>query len=124
MGNGIVKQPVYREIAPQDILSRIGEDHSGRASAIDVRLVGTKGRNFERMAAVNHKNDPELGTNTFSARKYLHDLFRPRAGRNVVIRGFDTHHHVAHASANEIRFMTQPAKLANDVDRGVGFHLL
>src|SRR5207237_10307262 len=70
-GNRIVKQPIYGEIAPQNILFRICEDHSGRTSAIDVRLVGTKRRNFERMAAVKHKNDSELRTDTSSPRKSI-----------------------------------------------------
>src|SRR5207245_10738530 len=90
--------------------------------AINIGFIRAECRYFERMPAMNDKDDAELRADALGARKDLHDLFRPRAGRDVVIRRLDAHDHIAHAPADEIGFVSPPAKIANDVDRRVRFH--
>src|SRR5207249_7951189 len=79
---------------------------------------------FERMAAINDQNDSELRADALRAGKYLHDLFRPRARRDVVVGGLDAHHHVTDTSTDQICFVPAFAKLADDIDRRIGFHAL
>src|SRR6516225_104952 len=74
------------------------------------------------MAAMNHEDDSELRADAFRAGKNRHDLFRLRAGGNVVIRRFDLHDHVADASTDEVGIIPSLAKLPNDLDGSVRFH--
>jgi hypothetical protein len=74
------------------------------------------------MAAMDHKDDSELGADAFSTGKNWHDFFRAGVGGNIVIGWFKTHHHVTNTSANEIRFITSTPKFFDDCNGGVRFH--
>src|SRR5438552_18983641 len=71
------------------------------------------------MAAINDENDAELCADAFGTGEYLHDLFRPGAGRNVIVGGFDCHDHIAHASSDEICFVASAAQLLYDIHRRI-----
>jgi len=119
---GIVQQPVNREIPPQHILAGVCEDHPGGPAAIHIRFVGSKCRNFVRVAMTDNKHNAELRADGLRPRKDLCDLFGPGAGRDVVVDRLDSHDHVAHASADEISLVTAFAQFADDRQCGIRFH--
>ena len=58
--DGIIKQSVDREIPAQHVCPRVGEYNAGRTPAVDISLIGTKRRDFERMPAMDHQHDAKL----------------------------------------------------------------
>ena len=90
--------------------------------SIYIGFVGSKRRYFKRMPAENHQNDAELGANRLGSRKDVRDLLGSRAGRNVVVGGFDSHDHVAHATADEVGLVALASQRLNDVHRRIRFH--
>src|SRR5262245_38434969 len=82
--DGIEKQPVDRKIPPQDVGSGVCKYYTGRAPAIDIGFVGTKGGDFEWVAAMDHQDDTELCPDRLGARKEFHDFLGARAGGDVI----------------------------------------
>src|SRR5206468_8135131 len=123
-GGWVVKQSIDSEITPQNVLLRICEHDAGRTPPIDIGLIGSKCRYFEWTAPMNDENNPELRSDAFGTGKDFDDLLRPGTGRDVVIRRFQTHHHVANTATDKVGFVSSLAKLANDGDRRIRFHCL
>ena len=71
---------------------------------------------------MNDQDDAELGADGLSSWKNADNLVGMRAGRDVVIRRFDTQHHVTHTTANQIRFVSVLAQFLNYFDGGIGLH--
>jgi len=118
----IVEQPVDREIPAKNVISRIGKDNAAGASAINIFLVRSERCHFKGMPAMDHKDHAELNADRLGVREDLHDLFGHCACCDVVIRGLEIHHHVAHTAADKVGFVPLAAQFVDYLDRGIRFH--
>ena len=77
--------------------------HRAWVPAVDVSVIGAKGGYLKLKAVFQHDDYTEMRTDRVRAReKRLHG-FRARVSSDVVILGCQTAHHVAHATACEVR---------------------
>src|SRR5215475_11131538 len=121
-GNRIIKQAIDGEIAAQDVLLSIGKNDACRPAAVDISLIGPKGRNLEGMPPVDHEHNAELRTDTLRAREYPHDRFGTCTRCNVVVGRLDSHYHVADTASHEICLMSVPPQFPHNLDRRIRFH--
>src|SRR6266487_6072871 len=80
--------------------------HGARPSAIDISIVGTKGRYFKLETAFHHEDHPKMRTNRIGARKeFLHNFWLGIGGDIEVFRRLAADD-IADATASEVRDMT------------------
>ena len=95
--------------------------HGARPSAIDISIVGTKGRYFELETVFHHEDHPKMRANCIGARKeFLHNFWFRIGGDIEVFRRLAADD-VAHAAAGEIRDMTALAQTRGNFPRRL-FH--
>src|SRR5262245_66192630 len=77
--------------------------HRRGVSTVDVSVIGAKGGDLKLKAILQHDNYTEMRTDRVRAREKGLDSFRARVGSDVVILRYQTAHHVAYATACEVR---------------------
>src|SRR5437899_1283891 len=98
----IIKHSINGEIAPFCIFLRRREVNCRRVAAVDVGVVGAKGRDFELKAVLDHDNDAKMRAHSVSARKNLLHCFGCSVCRDVEIFRRQPTHDVAYSTARVI----------------------
>ena len=86
--------------------------HRAWVPAVDVSVIGAKGGYLELKAVLQHDDYAEMRTDRVRSREKRLHRFRARVSSDVVILRCQTAHHVAHATACEVRdvpLLTQAA---------------
>ena len=121
LGNRIVKHSVDREIATFGVFLRRGKTHLTWMSAVHIRLIRAKGRNFELKIVLQYDNHAETRTYRVRTRENVLHLFRSRVSDDVIILRSQIAHHIAHTAAREIRDVPSPPQAHSDFTRSL-FH--
>src|SRR5258708_7727930 len=118
VGDRIVKHPVDGEVAANRIFFDCTEAHRRGPASVGVFGVGTEGRDFDRLVAIEHNADhAELCADRDGAvEKFLHD-FGTRVSGDVVVLRLDAEDSIAHTSAGENGAKAGIDQAANDVQR-------
>src|SRR5262249_22608321 len=95
--------------------------HRARVPAVDVSLIGTKGRYFKLETVLEYNDHAEMRTDGVrSGEKRLH-IFRASVGGDVVIFWCQTADHVTHAATCEVRNVSPITQALRDLARNL-FH--
>lgn len=95
--------------------------HFSRTPPIQVRTVGTKGRDLELQPILQHNDDAKVRTDRVRAReKFLHNL-GSRIRRDIDVFGRLAADQIAHAATSKVRNVTMSGQPRDDLARG-GFH--
>src|SRR5262245_61365273 len=89
--------------------------------SIDVSVIGAKGGHFKLKAVLQHNDYTEMRTDRIRAREERLHIFRTRVSSDVVILRCQTAHHVAHATACEVRDVPLFTEARRDLTCGL-FH--
>src|SRR6266436_9005930 len=95
--------------------------HRAWVPAVDVSIIGAKSGYLKLQAVLQHDNYAEMRTNRVRAREKRLHSFRARVGGDVVILRCQTAHHVAHATACEVRDVPLLTQACRDFARAL-FH--
>ena len=101
-GERIVKQAVDGEVAPQGVLSRVGEAHAAGPSPVSVAALGAKGGHLVLVSGLEHHDHAELSANRDGFMEQPLNLIRLGVGGDVVVGRRLTKPGVAHAAAHPI----------------------
>src|SRR4029434_6998011 len=88
---------------------------------VDIGVIGSKGGYLKLKAAFQHDNYTEMRTDRVRAREKRPHSFRARVGGDVVILRRQTAHHIAHATACEVRDVPLLTQARRDFARAL-FH--
>src|SRR6266699_2522707 len=101
--------------------------HRAWVPTVDISVIGAKGGYVKLQAVLQHDNYAEMRTDRVRAREKRLHSFRARVGSDVVILRCQTAHHVAHATACEVRdvpLLTQACRdFARALFHGRRFHM-
>src|SRR4029078_6367274 len=95
--------------------------HRAWVPAVDISVIGAKGGYLKLQAVLQHDNYAEVRTDRVRAREKRLHSFRARVGGDVVILWCQTAHHVAHATACEVRDVPLLTQARHDFARAL-FH--
>ena len=122
--NRIVEQTIDRKIPPEYIFFRSCEDNAGGPASIDICLIRPESSDFKRNTLMNNQDHAELGSDRFGPRKDFDHLLGKSTGGDVIVGGFEIHHHIAHTSADEVCFVSVLSEGLDDLGRVFGFHFI
>src|SRR4029077_3376372 len=96
--------------------------------AVDVGVIGAKGGYLKLKVVLQYDDYAKMRTDRVRAREKRLHSFRARVSGDVVILRCQTAHHVAHATACEIRDVSLLTQARRDFARGLfhrrGFHTI
>ena len=114
-GHGIEQQRVYREVAAQHVLLRIGlEMNTFRMAAIQIFEVASEGSNLNLGIPVAHQHDAEVSAHTIGAGKEPHKLIRLRGSRHIEVLRDAVQQQIPHASTHQISSVFGSAEAFNN----------
>ena len=116
--DGIVEQPIDREIAAVRIFFRRTIADTGGPPSVDVGVVAAKRRDLELVAILDDHHYAEGGANRYRFREQRLYLLRRGARRDVDVVRFNAAHHVTDAPAVKIGGVARFAQAADNADRG------
>src|SRR5262245_56197808 len=77
--------------------------HRAWMSPVNISVIGAEGRHLELKAVLQDDNYPKMRTDRVRARKKRLHSFRARVSSDVIILRRQSTHHVAYATACEVR---------------------
>src|SRR5215472_12730488 len=95
--------------------------HRARVSAVDISVIRAKGGHLKLESVLQHDDYTEMRTDRVRAREQRLHSFRARVSGDVVILRYQTSHHVAHATACEVRDVPVLTQARRDLTRRL-FH--
>src|ERR1700751_4076720 len=100
--------------------------HRARVSTVDISVIRAKGGHLKLEPLLQHDDYTEMRTDRVCAREERLHSFRARISGDVVILRSQTSHHVAHATACEVRGVSLLTQARRDFTRrlfhGRSFH--
>ena len=93
--------------------------HRAWVPAVDISVIGAKGGYLKLKAVLQHDDYTEMRTDRVRAREKRLHSFRARVSGDVVILRCQTSHHVAHATACEVRDVPLLTQARRDFTRGL-----
>ena len=117
-GEGVLEEPVDREVASSGVVLGIGEDHLVGVAPVGVDPIGPEGRHLDGVALHANQHDPEGLAHALHAVEELSDALRPRVGGHVVVGGLVPHEAIADAAAGEVGQVPGVGEPLHDPDGG------